>query len=76
MTILRLSRIALVAAIAFFFTLVAFNNITDYDSNWEFVQPRPVDGHDVPGFQPALAGDHRPQAPARGLRHDHHLGRR
>jgi predicted small integral membrane protein len=34
---LRLSRIALVTAVAFFFTLVAFGNITDYGANWKFV---------------------------------------
>ncbi len=37
MTTLRLSRIALVIAVAFFFTLVAFGNITDYGANWKFV---------------------------------------
>jgi predicted small integral membrane protein len=37
-SILRLSKIALVAAIAFFFTLVVFNNLTDYDSNFQFVR--------------------------------------
>ncbi|HEX6010955.1 MAG TPA: DUF2165 domain-containing protein [Geminicoccaceae bacterium] len=37
MSVLRLSRIALVAAVAFFFTLVAFGNITDYGANWKFV---------------------------------------
>jgi predicted small integral membrane protein len=38
MVIIRLSKIALVAAVALFFTLVAFGNITDYNSNWQFVQ--------------------------------------
>ena len=38
MVIVRLCKIALVAAIAFFFTLVAFGNLTDYNSNWQFVQ--------------------------------------
>ena len=37
MTMLRLSRIALVAAVAAFFTLVAFGNVTDYGANWQFV---------------------------------------
>lgn len=37
MSALRLSRIALVAAVACFFTLVAFGNITDYGANWNFV---------------------------------------
>ena len=33
----RLSKCALVLAIAFFYTLVFFNNVTDYDSNYQFV---------------------------------------
>ncbi len=36
--ILRCSKIALVAAVAFFFSLVVFNNTTDYDSNYQFVR--------------------------------------
>ena len=38
MRTLRLSRIALVVAVALFFTLVAFGNITDYGANWQFVR--------------------------------------
>jgi predicted small integral membrane protein len=38
MVIVRLCKIAFVAAVALFFTLVAFGNLTDYDSNWQFVQ--------------------------------------
>lgn len=38
MKIIRLCKIALVAAVAFFFSLVAFGNLTDYGSNWQFVQ--------------------------------------
>jgi predicted small integral membrane protein len=38
MMIVRLCKIALVASIALFFTIVAFDNISDYDSNWQFVQ--------------------------------------
>ena len=37
MMMLRLSRIALVATVAAFFTLVAFGNVTDYGANWQFV---------------------------------------
>ena len=36
--LLRLSKIALVAASAFFLWLVVFNNLTDYDSNFQFVR--------------------------------------
>ncbi len=35
---IRASKIALVAMVALFFALVAFGNITDYGSNWAFVQ--------------------------------------
>lgn len=38
MMIVQLCKAALVAAIAFFFTLVAYGNVADYDSNWQFVQ--------------------------------------
>ena len=35
---LRFCKLALVAAVAFFLTLVVFNNLTDYDSNYHFVE--------------------------------------
>lgn len=35
---MRLSKILLVLVIALWLALVAFGNITDYDSNWVFVQ--------------------------------------
>ena len=38
MSALRLSRIAMVVAVALFFTLVAFGNVTDYGANWQFVR--------------------------------------
>jgi predicted small integral membrane protein len=38
MILIRSCKVALLAASALFFTLVAFGNITDYDSNWQFVQ--------------------------------------
>jgi len=38
MIAVRSCKIALVAAIALFFTLVALGNLTDYGSNWQFVQ--------------------------------------
>ncbi len=34
----RISKIALLAAVALFMALIAFNNITDYGSNFDFVQ--------------------------------------
>jgi predicted small integral membrane protein len=36
--ILRLGQTAMVAAVALIFTLFAFGNITDPDTNWQFVQ--------------------------------------
>ncbi len=38
MPVMRLAKIALVAAVAAFATLVAFDNITDYGTNFVFVQ--------------------------------------
>lgn len=38
MIVIRLCKIALVASVALFFSLVAFGNIIDYESNWQFVQ--------------------------------------
>ena len=38
MMAIRLCKTALVAAIALFFTLIAYGNVADYGSNWQFVQ--------------------------------------
>lgn len=38
MITIRLCKISLVAAMALFFTFVAFGNLTDYESNWQFVR--------------------------------------
>jgi predicted small integral membrane protein len=38
MNLVRVSKVLLVAAVAFFFTLVVFNNTTDFDSNYQFVR--------------------------------------
>jgi predicted small integral membrane protein len=38
LTLARWSKLLLLAAIALFFTIVAFNNITDFDSNYQFVR--------------------------------------
>ncbi len=38
MLIIRLAKIVLVAAMALHASLVAFGNITDYGTNWQFVQ--------------------------------------
>jgi predicted small integral membrane protein len=38
MNVVRLCKTLLLAAMAFFFTLVVFNNTTDFDSNFQFVR--------------------------------------
>ena len=38
MILVRLCKIALVGSVAFFFSLVAYGNIADYDANWQFEQ--------------------------------------
>lgn len=38
MIAIRFCKIMLLAAVAFFFTLVVLNNITDFDSNYQFVR--------------------------------------
>ncbi|WP_446744022.1 DUF2165 family protein [Silvibacterium acidisoli] len=48
---LRAAKIALVAAVAFFYTLVVFNNVTDYPSNYLFV-------HHVLLMDTTFAGNH------------------
>ncbi len=35
---LRVAKLLLLAGVALFYTLVVLNNITDYDSNYEFVR--------------------------------------
>jgi predicted small integral membrane protein len=36
--VIRYCKIAFVASVALFFTIVAFGNITDYGTNWQFVR--------------------------------------
>jgi len=38
MLVIRAAKVALVAAVALFATLVAFGNMTDYETNFMFVQ--------------------------------------
>ena len=37
-TVARLAKVLLLAAMGFFFTLVVLNNTTDFDSNYQFVR--------------------------------------
>lgn len=34
----RIAKVALVAGVAFFYSLIVFNNLTDFDSNYQFVR--------------------------------------
>jgi predicted small integral membrane protein len=36
--ILRTAKVALIFAVALFYSLVVFNNVTDYDTNYQFVR--------------------------------------
>src|ERR1700761_595707 len=49
--ITRSAKILLVAGIALFYTLVVFNNITDFDSNYQFV-------HHVLSMDSTFPGNH------------------
>ncbi len=37
LSVQRLSKISLLMAVAFYYLIVAFNNVTDYNSNYQFV---------------------------------------
>ena len=49
--ITRAAKVLLVAGIAVFYTLVVFNNLTDFDSNWQFV-------HHVLAMDSTFPGNH------------------
>jgi predicted small integral membrane protein len=51
---LRLIKIAMIAAIALFFTIVAFDNIISFATNWAYVQH--VMSMDTTFHEPAFAG--------------------
>src|SRR5262249_9639486 len=46
---LRLTKISLVLAVAFFFTLVVFNNLNDYNTNYQFARHVLMMDSTVPG---------------------------
>lgn len=48
---LRVSKCLLLAAVALFYTLVVFNNVTDYDSNYQFV-------HHILAMDSTFPGNH------------------
>ncbi len=45
----RVAKILLLAGVAFFYTLVVFNNLTDYNSNYEFVRHVLLMDSTIPG---------------------------
>lgn len=49
--ITRAAKLLLVAGVAVFYTLVVFNNLTDFDSNWQFV-------HHVLAMDSTFPGNH------------------
>jgi predicted small integral membrane protein len=49
--ITRAAKALLVAGVAVFYTLVVFNNLTDFDSNWQFV-------HHVLAMDSTFPGNH------------------
>src|SRR3984957_17183257 len=49
----RWAKILLLAAIALFFTFVAFTNITDFDTNYQFVRHSPPMDTPFPDSHPA-----------------------
>jgi len=49
--ILRLSKISLLLAVALYYLIVAFNNLTDYNSNYQFV-------HHVLAMDSTFPGNH------------------
>ncbi len=46
---LRIAKIALVGALALYYALVVFNNLTDYDSNFQFVRHVLMMDSTIPG---------------------------
>lgn len=46
---LRIAKIALVGALTLYYTLVVFNNLTDYDSNFQFVRHVLMMDSTIPG---------------------------
>jgi predicted small integral membrane protein len=48
---IRVAKILLIAGIALFYTLVVFNNLTDFDSNYQFV-------HHVLSMDSTFSGNH------------------
>ena len=57
---LRTIKFLLVFGVAFFYTLVVFNNITDYDSNYQFVRHTLMMDSTFPGNQGMWRAINRP----------------
>ena len=59
MIFVRMSKTALVAVVALFFTVVAFGNATDYDFQLAVREACPFNGHHLPGLDADLESDQR-----------------
>src|SRR5207247_8003915 len=68
MIALRAAKAATVAAIALFASLVTFGNLTDYNTNFVFVEHVLSMDTIYAFFHDQVSGDHRPCDRARGLR--------
>ncbi len=54
---LRIAKVALVLVVALFYSLVVFNNVTEYDSNYQFV-------HHVLMMDTTFPGNHGRKPPS------------
>jgi predicted small integral membrane protein len=59
----RAARIALVFAVAIYYVFVVFNNLTDYDSNYQFVRHTLTMDTTFPGNHGMWRAIHSPAAP-------------
>jgi predicted small integral membrane protein len=60
MNVARVAKVLLLAAMALFFTLVVFNNTTDFDSNYQFVRHVMMMDSTFPGNQGMWRAIHVP----------------
>jgi predicted small integral membrane protein len=57
---LRISKAVLVAAVAFYYTLIVFNNCTDYGTNYQFVRHATMMDTTLPGNHGMWRAIHSP----------------
>ena len=71
---LRTTRMLLVFAVAIFYSFVVFNNVTDYDSNYQLVRHTLMMDYDVSGQSRDVASDRFAGAAHGVLCFDHRVG--